>query len=30
MAEGSLDDVLAADVDARRLASQMVLDRKFA
>lgn len=30
MAEGSLADVLAADAEARRLAGQMVLDRKFA
>lgn len=28
--EGCLDDVLAADAEARRLASQMVTDRKFA
>lgn len=29
-AEGCLDDVLAADGEARRLASRMVIDRKFA
>lgn len=29
-AEGCLDDVLAADAEARRLASRMVTDRKFA
>jgi 1-deoxy-D-xylulose-5-phosphate reductoisomerase len=29
-AEGCLDDVLAADAEARRLASRMVIDRKFA